>query len=290
MPGASLAARGTSRRGRASESCGRDQGARGEAGVGSPLRPRATQRSAANLARPSGSGGGGPSALFARQPRRAHSSGRRAASHLALRRSERDPHVWVADVPDSQRADAPGGDDVLLLASIEFVPQPFPRLVQTDRDRRRLHHLLGTRRQPRPLTRRTGHQPTRVPLDQPVVSPGRSNPERGQQERPSEPLQPVTVRPRPTPPPRQPHLRPTRREPRHQRIEQVIRHRQPGLPRVPGPSASHDSLGPADLCHCVPHRIPFSREGWVFELSTMAFEPSPELERAFSCFRAGVAP
>jgi RNA polymerase sigma-70 factor (ECF subfamily) len=36
------------------------------------------------------------------------------------RRSERDPHVWVADVPDSQRADAPGGDDVLLRALAEL--------------------------------------------------------------------------------------------------------------------------------------------------------------------------
>jgi len=30
-------------------------------------------------------------------------------------------------------------------------------------------------------------------------------------------------------------------------------------------------IGPADLCHCVPNRMPFTREGWIFELKHDGF-------------------
>src|SRR5262245_55108084 len=90
-----LAARGLSRRGRARGRCGRDQGARVEAGVGSPPRPRATPISASDPARPEGSGRRGPLALLPLPPRRAYSSVGRGRLATGPRRPERDPSYLI---------------------------------------------------------------------------------------------------------------------------------------------------------------------------------------------------
>ena len=89
-------------------------------------------------------------------------------------------------------------------------PRSTPAIsCSADRDRRRLHHLLRTRRQPRPrlrVVRIRAVRDARARTARPAAShpsPWHAgDPERGQHERPREPFQPVGRRTRPTRPPR----------------------------------------------------------------------------------------